>query len=356
MINREVYEKDPGQNRLLNQGTAKVTSGHSKEELETLRYEITNFVCDGQYAEGLNRVLSTYLTNLDRSEQPGVWVSGFYGSGKSHLVKMLQHLWIDFEFPDGARARGLARLPQNIKDHLTELSMQARRRGGIHAAAGTLGAGGGESVRLELLGLIFKSVGLPEHYPRASFLMWLRREGLEDAVRQHVAAAGRDFELELSNLYVSDAIAKAILAARPDFARSPGEVKHLVESQYPEKTDVSIEEMIARIKQAVGTKGKMPCLLIVLDEVQQYVGDSIAAFEGHPGLGGTVLLPARPRRALRGDRSECPVRDGTPPALAGPVPGHRRAARHRRRAGDPRGCLEEETKRGAGDPVAAGSP
>ena len=90
MINREVYEKDPSLNKLLNQGVAKVTSGVETHELETLRYEITNFVCDGQYAKGLERILRSYLSNLDKPEQPGVWVSGYYGSGKSHLVKVLQ--------------------------------------------------------------------------------------------------------------------------------------------------------------------------------------------------------------------------------------------------------------------------
>src|SRR5438552_16830921 len=105
MIKREVFEKDPKTNKLLNNGVAKVTSGQTDPELETLRYELTNFVCDGQYADGLSRILSTYLGNLDKSEQPGVWVSGFFGSGKSHLVKMLQHLWVDSEFPDHARAR-----------------------------------------------------------------------------------------------------------------------------------------------------------------------------------------------------------------------------------------------------------
>ncbi len=98
MMNLEIYEKDPRTHTLLNQGVAKVTSGQSSAELDTLRYELTNFVCDGQYAEGLSRILSTYLGHLDKSEQPGVWVSGFFGSGKSHLVKMLQYLWTDFEF------------------------------------------------------------------------------------------------------------------------------------------------------------------------------------------------------------------------------------------------------------------
>src|SRR5690606_27584828 len=127
----------------------------------------------------------------------------------------------DFEFPDGAKARGLAKLPTNIKDLWKELSTQAKRTGGLHAAAGTLGAGAGDSVRLELLGIIFKSVGLPEHFASASFVMWLRHEGLEEAVREHIAAAKRDFDLELANLYVSDAMAKAILAARPEFANTP---------------------------------------------------------------------------------------------------------------------------------------
>jgi hypothetical protein len=308
MKNREVYEKDPRTNRLLNNGVAKVTSGQSDPELETLRYELNNFVCDGQYADGLSRILSTYLGNLDKSEQPGVWVSGFFGSGKSHLVKMIQHLWIDFQFPDGAKARGLAKLPQNIKDLLRELSTQAKRTGGLHAAAGTLGAGAGDSVRLELLGIIFQSVGLPEHYAGAGFVMWLRQEGLEDAVRQHIADAGRDFDLELANLYVSDAMAKAILAARPGFANQPADVKVLLEKQFPEKSDVSIEDMIQKVKQALGKKGKLPCTLIVLDEVQQYIGDSVDRSKAVQDvqeqccarLGANVLFVATGQNALSG--------------------------------------------------------
>jgi hypothetical protein len=72
MNNRELYEKDPRTHTLLNQGVAKVTSGESASELETLRYEINNFVCDGQYTDGLARILSAYLSHLDKPEQPGV--------------------------------------------------------------------------------------------------------------------------------------------------------------------------------------------------------------------------------------------------------------------------------------------
>jgi hypothetical protein len=313
MKNREVYNEDPRTNTLLNQGVAKVnlpdTDPESKNRwLVELRFELTKFVCDGQYAEGLVRILSTYLANLGESEQPGVWVSGFFGSGKSHLVKVLQHLWIDFEFPDGAKARGLAKLPTSVGDLLKELSTRAKRHGGLHAAAGTLGAGDGSSVRLEVLSIIFRSVGLPHDYARANFVLWLRHEGLEDPVRKHIAAAKRDFNLELANLYVSDAMAKAILAARSDFASKPAEVKLLLEKQFPEKTDISIDEMVAKARLALTRNGKMPCTLIVLDEVQQYIGESVErAFEIDliqrqftSQLGAPVMVVATGQDALTG--------------------------------------------------------
>ncbi len=274
MINREVYEKDPSLNKLLNQGVAKVTSGVETHELETLRYEITNFVCDGQYAKGLERILRSYLSNLDKPEQPGVWVSGFYGSGKSHLVKVLQYLWNDYEFPDGARSRGLAKVTESIKEQMVELSTQAKRKGGLHAAAGTLGSGAGDSVRLALLSILFRSVGLPSQFARASFLLWLRDEGLEKPVRNHVQAAGLDFDRELTNLYVSDGLAKAILAVRPQFADKPADVRMLLQKQFPNVTDISTDDMIEKVRQVFGgKKAKLPGLLIVLDEVQQYVGE-----------------------------------------------------------------------------------
>lgn len=308
MTNLEVYAKDPRTHTLLNQGVAKVTGGQSADELKTLAYELRNFVCDGQYAEGLVRILSSYLGHLNKPEQPGVWVSGFYGSGKSHLVKMLQHLWTDFEFPDQARARGLAKLPDKVSELLTELSTAAKRAGGLHAAAGTLGAGAGESVRLELLGLVFRSVGLPEQYSRANFVLWLRDEKLEDGVQAFVKTAGGDFDKELANLYVSDLMAKAILDARPEFAAKPADVRLLLQKQFPKVADVSIEEMIEGIRRAVGRKGKLPCVLIVLDEVQQYIGDDVSRSKAVQDLveqccsrlGATVLIVATGQNALSG--------------------------------------------------------
>src|SRR5262249_15563915 len=152
-----------------------------------LRFELQSFVCSGEYARGLDRILSTYLANLGKTGQPAVWVSGFYGSGKSHLVRVLEMLWRDIKFPDGATARGLTPVPAAIHDGLQELTTAGRRYGGLWSTAGRLSSGAGESVRLALLSIMFGSAGLPVKYPAARLVMWLRREGTDAAVHDRVA-------------------------------------------------------------------------------------------------------------------------------------------------------------------------
>jgi hypothetical protein len=118
MKNRELFQRDPAVSKLLNDGVAAVREAASDKEIETLRYELEHFVCEGQYEDGLIRILDSYLGNVSSTTQPAAWVSGFFGSGKSHLLKMLRHLWVDTHFTDGATARGLTRLPQEVQDPL----------------------------------------------------------------------------------------------------------------------------------------------------------------------------------------------------------------------------------------------
>lgn len=272
MLNRDIYLKDPATRRLVNQGVATVNDDRTQPALEVLRYELETFVCDGQYEKGLRDILETFLSNVDQPQQPGVWISGFFGSGKSHLVKMMRALWQDAPFPDGATPRGLAELPSSVSDPLTELSRKARAHGGLHAASGTLGAGASGSVRLALLRILFKSADLPEQYPVARFVMWLKKEGQLDAVRGAVESAGYDWQEELDNFYVADGIADALIQVSPQRFSSRAACVETLTHMFPSVRDVSSDEMIKAIRDALTVDGKFPLTLVVLDEVQQYIG------------------------------------------------------------------------------------
>jgi hypothetical protein len=272
MKNREIYSKDPSTRKLVNEGVASVNDERTDQALSVLRYELDTFVCDGQYAKGMEHILETYLKNINQAQQPAVWVSGFYGSGKSHLVKMLRALWIDTEFPDGATARSIATLPQSVQDLLKELSTQGKRHGGLHGASGTLGAGASGSVRLALLRILFKSAGLPEQYPLARFVMWLRNEGIYESVRQSVEAAGHNWQEELDNFYVAEGLHEALVKAKPKLFSSVSACVETLNNLYPFVHDISSDDMIKAIRQAVTVDGKFPLTLVVLDEVQQFIG------------------------------------------------------------------------------------
>jgi len=92
MKNREIFVRDPSTATLPNNGVVAVKDAQTPKEIEALRYELEHFVCEGQYRSGLTRILDSYQANVSSASQPAAWVSGFYGSGKSHLLKMLRHL------------------------------------------------------------------------------------------------------------------------------------------------------------------------------------------------------------------------------------------------------------------------
>ncbi len=123
-------------------------------------------------------------------------------------------------------------------------------------------------------------------------IIWLRDEGLEADVRKFVKAAGGDFDKELANLYVSDFIAKAILDARPGFASKPADVRLSLQKQFPRVTDVSIDEMIVKIKQALGAKDKLPVRLLFLTKYSN-TSRRCKSLQGRSGPSRAVLLKAR---------------------------------------------------------------
>lgn len=275
MLNQDIFTKAPKQNRLVNNGVAEVSEDHSDSALTVLRYELETFVCNGQYEKGMERILDAFLKNLSNAaEQPGVWISGFYGSGKSHMAKMLRTLWTDLSFPDGATARAITRVPDSVQDLLKELSTQGKRLGGLRAASGKLGAAASESVRVALQEIVFRSSGLPEKYHHGRFVLWLQRKGLLDALKAEIEGKGEDFERELKEMYVSPILANALLKVYPDFADSAKNTRLLLKGQYPEVTDLSNADLVSAIHDALAHQNRFPLTVIVLDEVQQYIGDS----------------------------------------------------------------------------------
>jgi len=277
MKNRELFTLDPVEVNLKNEGVAKIRSLNERDDLDLVYYELKTFVCEGEYQEGLRKILQFYLQNYDNNDQPAFWVSGFYGTGKSHLVKMLSYLWDDFEFPNGDTARTIKPLPQEIQDLFVEIDRKQKIQGRL-TIAGTLRDFPSKDIRYSFLQILLNALGLPQQYHHFKFVYWTKAEGIYDSLKSLVEASGKDFRKEVEQMFVSTVLAKSILQLMPELAENEMKLLELFRAQFPIVTAISRDEFVKTIKEEIlplSYGDKIPCTVIILDEVQQFIAKDI---------------------------------------------------------------------------------
>lgn len=308
MKNRALFVLDPVENKLLNDGVAEINTNKNEEDGQRIiRYELKTFVCEGEYERGLYRILSTYLKYVNAPMQPAVWVSGFFGSGKSHLVKMLGYFWENYTFPSGETARNIKQLPDSIHDALVELDRYQSRYGSL-SVAGTLKDFPSTDIRYSFFQLFLDALGLPPLYHHFKFVHWLKKEGIYDDLKAYIESEGKNFKKEYENLFVSTLIAKGILQLKPGFADSEAQVRDYLRLNFNRVETISRDQLLSTIKDEVLPLfyDDIPCTIIVLDEVQQFIGSDgnktievqNLAQDISNNFGGKFLLVATGQNAL----------------------------------------------------------
>lgn len=274
VLNRDVFHTDPAVYRLANAGVAKLVVPAPAEMQPILRGELSTFVCDGHYAEGLARILESYLGGIGKGAAPAVWISGFYGSGKSHLAAMLAALWTNVEFADGSTAEGLIQdMPAPVKAALMELRAAGKRNGGLFAAGGSMPGGSADPAAVAL-GIILRAAGLPETPREAEIAFWLEDEGILDTVRNQLGAT---FEADIRRAVLSSRFAEAVLQAKPSLGKNDAELRDRLKASFQATTSITPDDLVRLARRALMLGRKtLPLTLLVLDEVQQFINNDPA--------------------------------------------------------------------------------
>lgn len=110
-----------------------------QRDAESIWQELDEYVVTKQLTEYFRRFFDAFLAAADSPKDPvvssrmGVWVSGFFGSGKSHFIKILSYLLENIEAVDpltGKTKRAAAFFDEHkIKDALLLADMQRAARG-----------------------------------------------------------------------------------------------------------------------------------------------------------------------------------------------------------------------------------
>ena len=263
---RQIYKSDI--DRSIN-GVIKV----AQDDESSITQELREYIITRELRKHFNTFLNTYEKSLSEpTDKIGVWISGFFGSGKSHFLKILSYLLsnkvvsgkhaVDYfadKFDDPmmfAQLEHCAGVPTDAilfnidskspinKDSTAILRVFAKV---FYEYRGFYG----DDLKVARLEQFIDKSGKTEEF-KSKF-----RE-VNGAEWEDVRDAFAFFEDDITRV-LTDTLGMSEAAARNWFNGT-------------ESADLSIEQLVNEIKEYIDSKGKDFRLLFMVDEVGQYIG------------------------------------------------------------------------------------
>ena len=245
----------------------------------TVKLELQEYVVTQELQKHFAAFFSNYHRGIGAdTDRIGVWISGFFGSGKSHFLKMLSYLISDKE------VAGKPALEYFIEDDkITDPKVLADIRAAesvstdvilfdIASKSRTSSAAARDVITMVFLRAFNEKLGYSYQYPRMADLeRKLDSEGKLQNFR------GRVEELEGSSW--DDAVA-GIDLAQDSFVQALVEQAVMSEEsarswcdRVGEEYSISTEDFAKLVRKHIESKGNDHHVVFCVDEVGQYIGD-----------------------------------------------------------------------------------
>ena len=267
MIIQEMFEK--GIDRPIN-GVVKV----NQDESDVLVQELDEYVITRELKKHFITFFNNYLDAFRSSTADiGVWISGFFGSGKSHFLKMLSYL---LENKEVQGVKTIERFREKFADDpATFMLIDQATRGETHTILFNIDIEGSinkdKTAVLRVFAKMFYSyLGYyGENLKVAKLEQFIDRKGKTEAFR-------RVFEEKNGTPWLESRDVYAFL--EDDIVATLQEVLGMSETAATnwfngeEAIETSIAQLVSEIKEYVESKPDDFRLLFMIDEVGQYVG------------------------------------------------------------------------------------
>ena len=224
---------------------------------------------------------STFFDAYERAiDEPtgkiGVWISGFFGSGKSHVLKMLSYLLSDRTV--GGR-RALDYIEPRFEDEM--IAAKARRAAGIPTETILFNIGSKSSDRNDASAVIrtfyrvfYENQGFYGASPKLARLEALIEvEGLTDAFRQAYEQASGHSWLDWRKTYQSKSAPVIEALAACGFQTREEAERWYASDDLDISADTFTDEVRDYAERRAAEHGGRFRLLFMVDEVSQYVGE-----------------------------------------------------------------------------------
>ncbi len=309
---RDIIKRDIG---LKVEGVVKVFDRSS------LSTEIREYVVTDKIEGELKRIFDTFthVSETLRRGGPardvmGIWVSGFFGSGKSHFAKVLGHLLQNTPLDETGAERCIdvfvkhlsdAPRGQDIKLRLGEIKLNTEARAIAFEIKSRQSLNNPNSVGEILLSEFYRSIGLAENFVVARIERRLQQRGLLERLDAEYAAAfgvpwrspvGRD-----DLMTVRRRLAVVLPKIDHEYADEKAAKAALNDMFHHENITAEgiADELVAWVDAQKTTGGKTAHLIFVIDELGTFIGDSndriselnsIAEMIGNKGKGKIWII------------------------------------------------------------------
>ena len=264
---KNMYSKDISREI---QGVIKVDDeNYIKQELE--EYVVTDEILKHMYS-----FFDSYLTGINgNTEKMGVWISGFFGSGKSHFLKIISYL-LENRIVDGKPA--VDYFDDKIKDSM--LLADIKRAGSIPTdvilfnidSKASLDTVEGKDKILSVFEKVFnEKMGLSTIPHVAELERFLIKEGKYDEFKKDFKEeCGDNWEDARNDFYFRrDEIVNS-------YSKALNKSKEEAENWFDkaeERYDLSIEKFAERVRDYIKSKGNNQHVVFLVDEIGQYIGE-----------------------------------------------------------------------------------
>ncbi len=263
---RDIYKSDI--NRDIN-GVVKV----AQDDEQSLSQELGEYVITKELRKHFNTFLDNYERSLTHpTDKIGVWISGFFGSGKSHFLKMLSYLLSNKE---AAGKKAADYFYDKFDDPM--MFAQLERCASVPTDTILFNIDSKSSINKDKTAIL--RVFAKVFYEHLGFY----GEDLKFArLEQFIAKSGKmkEFQEKFLEIHGDDWRSSRDAAAffEDDVVETLVQALGMSEASArnwfngTETADISISQLVKEIKEYIDSKSKNFRLLFMIDEVGQYIG------------------------------------------------------------------------------------
>lgn len=272
MILKDMFARDIGREI---SGVIKVGE---TDDADKVYQELEEYVVTREIAKHLGKFYSNYRKGIDgKTDKIGVWISGFFGSGKSHFLKILSHV-LDNDTILGKQAVDF--FADKIKDPLLYAEMQSTAKVNTETilfnidAENPINNKSKDDAILRIFIKVFnRHRGLCSEIPGVAYMEeQLINDGVYESFKaEFLVQRGKEWLNRRNAFFLDkDYVAKTIAKVLKISLESATEYLNKGINEY----QVSLGQFSREVMRYIDTKSDQFHLIFLVDEIGQYIGDN----------------------------------------------------------------------------------